>query len=242
VVVVAIIAALVAILLPALSAARSRMKMLKCASNLRTVGFEFQLFAEGHLARGQGDSERLGPGRFFINDFQDYLYRIDEFWDLAEIGTATISAGESAALCPAGPGRLTKRAGVPCSRAAVWPLENVTFGVNMRLYRPVIEFATRRVLAPEASAHVRSSILQRPYVPLLMDVDAPGGLERGLTPFYTAPPLESEPGPYADGRFWLPAPRHEEQVNVVFVGGHVLSSDDPLSEAWDWAYHADVGR
>jgi len=235
-VVIAIIAALLAILLPTLSAARARMRMLKCASNLRTVGFEFQLFAEGHTKEGQGDSEVLGPGRFFINDFQDYLYRIDEFWDMPEVSTTTLSPGESAAVCPAAAGPLKKRAGAPCSRAAVEPLENVSFAVNMRLYRPAIDFMGRRMLAPSAFAQVRSAVLQRPYVPLLMDVDAPRMVESGLTPFYIAPPLDAENGPYASGRYWYPAHRHEGLTNVVFVGGHVLSSADPRHEAWDWAY------
>ena len=80
-VVIAIIALLLSVLLPALAAARAQMKTLRCSSDLRTVAFKFQLFVEGENPEGWGDSERLGRRSFFINDFQDHLYRVDEFWD-----------------------------------------------------------------------------------------------------------------------------------------------------------------
>ena len=125
-VVISIIAVLLALLLPALSAARGEMRTLKCSSNLRTAAFRFQFFVEGQLPEGRGDSERLGRGSFFINDFQELLYRIDEFWDLPGLGIGTLEGNEEVMLCPSGAGRLTRRAGCPCGRNAVGPAEDVS--------------------------------------------------------------------------------------------------------------------
>jgi prepilin-type processing-associated H-X9-DG protein len=219
------------------------MKRLKCASNLRSAAFEFQLFAAGDTPGGQGDSRALGPSRFYINDFLDYLYRIDEFWDVPTSATATMRASKETIMCPAGAVQLTRRAGFPCSRAAIDPAEEVTLGANMRLYRASVEFLGRPVLAPAAATRVRADVLQHPYVPLLMDVDGAKAVAQGLEPFYTAPPLAGdEKSPYADGRYWVPSARHKGYTNVAFVGGHVASSRHPADEQWDWVYQAGVHR
>jgi prepilin-type N-terminal cleavage/methylation domain-containing protein/prepilin-type processing-associated H-X9-DG protein len=242
-VVVAIIALLVSILAPALTSARSRMKSLKCASNLRTVGFEFQLFADGLTPEGQGDSAVLGPERFYINDFQDYLYGIDEFWDAPNATAATLAPDESTVMCPAGKAQLVKRAGYPCSSAALQPEENVSLAVNMRLYRAAASFRGRPVLAPAAATSVSSRILQNPYVPLMLEVDGPAAVAARHEPFYIAPPLDDgDRGPYSSGRYWAPSTRHAGDMNVVFVGGHVLSSQHPQRETWDWSYQPEVSR
>ncbi len=242
-VVLAIIGLLLSLLMPALSSARGQMKSLKCASNLRTVGFEFQMFVEGHTPAGRGDSRPLGPDRFYINDFQDYVYRIDEFWDVPALGTVPLRAGQSALVCPAGPGELIKHAGYPCSDAAIRPEENVTLAVNMRLYRGVVDFMGNQVLAPAAATRVTKAVLQHPYTPLLLEVDGRAAVAQDLAPFYMAPPLPGqEDAPYGAGRYWTPALRHAGRMNVVFVGGHVLSSAQPAQESWDWSYQADVGR
>ncbi len=242
-VVIAIIAILLALLLPALAAARGQMKMLKCSSNLRTVGFKFQLFVEGQNPEGRGDSEVLHGGRFYISDFQDLLYRIDEFWDTPDLGSVTLEANEHVMLCPAGAAQLTKHVGFPCSEAAIRPVEDVSLAVNMRLSRAVANFMGTPVISPAAATHVRADVLNHPQAPLLMDVDGREALARGIEPFYTAPPLLGEPtGPYADGDFWMPARSHAQRTNVVFVGGHVLSSERPEQEAWDWVYQAHVGN
>ena len=240
-VVIAIITMLLALLLPALAAARGQMKTLKCSSNLRTVAFQFQLFVQRQNPEGWGDSARLGRRSFFINDFQECLYRIDEFWDCPGSVTATLQANEEVMLCPAEAGQLTKRVGFPCSNAALEPPEDVSLAVNMRLYRAVVDFMGTPVLAPAAATHVRPDVLHHPYVPLIIDVDGHEAAARGLEPFYLAPPLEDDSGPYGDGRYWMASRRHGRRTNVAFVGGHVLSSERPEQEAWDWQYQAHVG-
>ena len=241
-VVIGIIALLLSVLLPALVAARAEMKTLRCSSDLRTVTFKFQLFVEGENPEGWGDSERLGRRSFFINDFQDYLYRIDEFWDLPGQATGTLTAKHEAMLCPAGAGRLTKRAGFPCSDAAIGPPEDVSLALNMRLYRAAVEFAGHQVLAPAAATRVRQDVLSHPYAPLVIDVNGEEAAVRGLEPFYIAPPLLDDEGPYADGRYWMPSLRHGGRANVGFIGGHVLSSRCPEREPWDWQFQAHVGN
>jgi len=244
-VVMFIVALLLSLLVPALRKARAQMLTLKCLSNLRSVAFKFQLFAEGNNAEGHGDSEVLGPRRFYINDFQDVLYRVDEFWDLGAAPTGILQARSELMLCPAGPAQLTKHKGLPYIQA-IMPARDVSLAANMRLYQAVTTTPSGSAsLAPVMATHVRADILNHPYVPLVLDVDgsrATDPQQHGPLPFYTAPPLPGVDDPYADPRrFWAPSRRHHGMTNVAFVGGHVLSSVRPERESWDWAYQAEVG-
>ncbi len=240
IVVAGIASILMAILLPVLGSARSSAKSLVCSSNMRSAAIQFAEFASGESRDGRGDSERLGKYRFFINDAQDQLYGLDEFWNLPG-ATAEIKSGEELMLCPAGKGNLTKQRGLPCGSEALSPSENVTIAFNMRLYRAPVSFRGRNVLAPAATTSVHRGIVNRPYVPVLMDVDGEEAVRRSLDPFYTAPPVEQDDA-YADGRHWMPASRHGNQTNVAFMGGHVLRSANPADEHWDWSYQAEAGR
>ncbi|MCP4247750.1 MAG: type II secretion system protein [bacterium] len=239
-VVVAIIAVLLAVLFPALRSARNQMKKLRCASNMRNLTMHFQLFVDGTSETGKGESEQLGPSRLHINDFQDSAYRIDEFWDLKHTNIGELSAQNELMLCPAGPRKLIKTKGFPCSRKAIGPVEDVTLAVNMRLYKGTFEYQGEPHLATPGMSKVQSRILDHAYVPLVIDVDAEAAIRRGLEPFYTAPPLPNTNDAYSDGFYWMPSGRHAGQSNVGFVGGHVLSSSHPEKELWNWDYRAEV--
>ncbi len=241
-VVIGIIAVLMAVLLPALNEVRTTAKTLHCSSNMRTIAVEFELFASGRSAEGRGDSETLGRNRFWINDFQDSLYRLDEFWDLPEDHTAELEVGDEPMLCPASARNLTRRRGLPCSGEAVGPLEDISLAFNMRLYRATVEFRSRKVLAPAASTRVASRVLNHPYAPLVMDVDGKAAFRAGIDPFYIAPGLPNVDDPYSNNRYWMPSKRHGGKTIVAFVGGHVLTSAHPEEERWDWAYQAEAGR
>jgi prepilin-type processing-associated H-X9-DG protein len=241
-VVIVILAVLLALLMPALSKVRNASKTVVCSSNMKTVVMEFRFFAEGNSERGRGHSEALGGGRFWINDFLDSVYRLDEFWDRGEAHIAMLTTSDDLMLCPAGASRLTKRKGFPCGRNAVGPLEDVSLAVNMRLYRAVFDAQGKKLLASPTASHVGTRILDRPYIPLILDVDAKHALARGVDPFYIAPPLQGVDDPYASGRYWSPSDRHGGKSIVGFTGGHVLTSDDPEKERWDWGYQAEVGR
>ena len=198
-VVIAIIGMLLAILLPTLSTARGKMRTLQCSSNMRTVALNFQLFATGDTPGGRGDSEDRGRGEFFVSDFQDYLYRIDEFWDLPQATHGVLEGKDEHMLCPAGATRLTKYRGYPCSSEAIRPAEDVSLALNMRLYRAVVEFDGVKRLAPVAATRVRPDVLDHPFAPLLMDVDGRAAVERGSSPFYLAPALPEGRRPVRGG-------------------------------------------
>jgi prepilin-type processing-associated H-X9-DG protein len=241
-VVVAIIGLLLGILSPAISHARSAMKQMKCSSNMRAVAIDFQFFADGQSPSGKGDSQALGAGRFRINDYQDYLYRLDEFWDLGDQPNGTLSVRKELMMCAAGPSQLTKKSGLPCGSEAIAPPSDVSIAINMRLYRAVVQYGSASLLSPVAATHLRSNVLDHPYAPLLIDVDGEEAVRRNLEPFYTAPPRRGEDGPYADGHYWMPSARHSGRTNVAFVGGHVLSSKRPEKEPWNWGLQAHVGQ
>lgn len=231
---------LMGILIPVLSSARSSAKSLVCSSNMRSAAIKFAEFASGESRNGRGDSERLGKYRFFVNDAQDMLYGLDEFWDRPE-ATAEIKSGSELMLCPAVAGNLTKQRGFPCGSGALSPSENVSIAFNMRLYRAPVSFRRRQVLAPAAATSVPRGIVNRPYVPILMDVDGEEAVRRSLDPFYTAPPVGQDDA-YSDGRYWMPSSRHSKKTNVAFMGGHVLRSAAPADEHWDWSYQAEAGQ
>lgn len=241
-VVISIIAVLLAILLPAINSVRRAVKTIVCSANMKTIVMEFEFFVDGTSAHGRGDSETLGRNRFWINDFQDSLYHLDEFWDLGGATLGQMQAGDELVLCPAGAPRLTKRKGLPCGREAVGPVEDVSLAVNMRLYRAVFKVKGMRLLASPSATHLSSRILDHPYVPLIMDVDGRAAASQGVDPFYIAPPLPDVDDPYASGRYWSPSKRHSGKTVVGFVGGHVLSSTEPQRERWDWKYQAELGR
>ena len=241
-VVMAVIAILISILIPALRSVRGQARKLHCAANLRNITVEFQYFADGTSAAGQGDSESLGPNRFHINDFQDQMYGLDEFWDRKDEPTGTLQIGKQVTMCPAGSAKLLeKRKGFPCGHQALSPPEGISIAFNMRLYRGTLKLGSTTVLAPVSVTSVRSAILNRPYVPLVMDVDGEAVVAGGGDPFYIAPSIQSPGDPYSADRFWTPSKRHSGQTNVAFVGGHVLSSTNPESEVWNWSYTAQVG-
>jgi prepilin-type processing-associated H-X9-DG protein len=237
-----VISVLLAVAIPALNAARSSAKSLVCSSNLKTVALEFGLFADGNSSSGRGDSEALGAGCFRMDDFQESLYGLDEFWDRGSATSGPLEGKSELLLCPSGASSLTKRKGMPCSSAAIGPAEEVSMAANMRLRRAVVNFKGKNVLSPVATTFVRPDILRHPYVPIMMDVDGHEAQKRGYEPFYTAPPIAEAEDAFANGKYWIPGSRHASRTNVAFVGGHVLTSRDPAAERWDWSYQADVGR
>jgi prepilin-type processing-associated H-X9-DG protein/prepilin-type N-terminal cleavage/methylation domain-containing protein len=241
-VVVGITGILIAILLPGLRSARSSAKSLVCSSNMRSAVMEFGEFAAGESPSGQGDSERIGKYRFYVNDAQDQLYGLDEFWDAGSASTVSLSEESSLMVCPAAPGPVTKLRGFPCGAESVQPVENVSLAMNMRLYRASVEYKGVTHLAPAGSTTVHRGILNRPYVPILIDVDGKEAARREKDPFYIAPPLRDVRDAYADGAYWMPSDRHAGQANVAFMGGHVLRSATPADEQWDWSYQAEAGR
>lgn len=237
-VVLSIIALLLAILLPALSAGRGAALDLKCKAQMRGVMTEFIMFADPAAGVPRGDSEAYGPDTFRLEDFQERMYGVAEFWSGGEAEREPLSRSDVSLMCPAAKGRLERRSGLPCSSGAIGPAANVSTGFNKRLsekwaFIPEIGQNVRR------SVYLTSRILMQPDVPLVFDVDGKAAADAGELPYYSAPPILTDKfeDMYESGSQWFPGLRHNHRVNVGFVGGHVLSSAEPATEPfWRWGY------
>jgi len=239
VVVIAIGALLMGILLPVLSAGRHAAMSLECKAKLRSVTVKFIDFADASGVGRRGNSDRLGSRRFRLEDFQESVYQIDEFWNGPGKDRISMNVSQQPMMCPAASGHLERRAEIPCSSGAIGPQKNVSVGFNKRL-----ETRTRRINGRpmRASAYPTDKILENPDVPLLFDVDGAQAAERNILPYYSAPPILDDKATdiYEDGLFWFPSFRHRGQANIGFVGGYVLSSSHPRTEPWwKWDYQPD---
>jgi len=246
-VVVAILTLLMAIVTASLVKVRVAAKSFVCKNKLRNVAFDFIRFADDYSHPWRGDSDRDGRPGFSLVDFQEREYGIAEFWKMdglpmAGVGpgtflTAKYDASEQPMICPSGPQELERRAMVPIQHKAVIPVEHVSIGMNMRLYR-VSELKDGAYVLRDVRLSKR--ITEYPMVPLAFDVDGAQALENdqhtsaGVLPYFSAPPLE-QPDAYSGGEFWFPSFRHGGKVNAAFVGGQVLSATDPVhASGWDW--------
>jgi prepilin-type processing-associated H-X9-DG protein len=233
---VGIIALLISIMLPAMQASRRAGRTVKCMSQMRRASYEFRLFADDFAAQNRGDSAVFGESRFEIEDFQDSLYRVDEYWDRPELRTpVAYQPSEEVMMCPEGPSFLQRYPiqGQSHEPGFVLPHANVSIAVNMRLYRRVMKIDGINYLVP---AIVTGKILDHPDVPVLLDVDGEKAAARKQVPYYIAPPLGAG-DPYGTGNYWFPSLRHKGGLNAAFVGGHVSTSPRPLREpGWDWSY------
>jgi len=232
-VVIVILAVLIGLLGTALGKVRSSARSFVCKNKLKTVAFEFLQFAEAPADVSGSGGEASGGAGFRIEDFQERLYGIDEFWDAGPAPEAEYEASRQPLMCPSGPRELRRHPGLPCSGYAVTPAANVSIAFNMRLHRASVTIAGRPVLKPVT---LKARMLEHGSVPLAMDVDAGTAVGRYVLPYYTAP-AAGDAGLYGSGLFWFPRGRHDGEVNACFVGGHVLASRSPETEAqWDWAY------
>ncbi len=231
-VVVTIIALILSILATAIRNVRVATKSFVCKNNLKTVGFDFYQFADEYARPYRGDSDDGRPG-FHVEDFQERVYRIAEFWDGGAETELACDPARQPLMCPAAPRQLRRHAGLPCGAYAVTPAENVGVGFNMRLAYASVYVGGRPVLR---EVRVSPQILEHGSVPLAFDVDGQAAVQRDVLPYYSAPPA-GDTGRYGSGLLWFPRSGHHGKVQVSFVGGHVLSSSRPEQEsAWDWKY------
>jgi prepilin-type processing-associated H-X9-DG protein len=77
-------------------------------------------------------------------------------------------------------------------------------------------------------------------IPLLMDVDGAVAAANSVTPLLTGPSLPDRLLLSAN-RYWFPGLRHNGEMNVAFVDGHVKSTRRPLAEQ-NWAWDFDAGE
>jgi prepilin-type processing-associated H-X9-DG protein len=246
IVVMAIIALLLTIMGASLSKARIAGKSFVCKNQLKNIAFDFILFADDYAHPWRGDSDKLGRAGFYIEDFQERQYKIDEFWKVEAISFSSYSDGvklkasEIPLMCPAGPQKLSKIPSLSCRERAIVPVANVSMGFNMRLDQASV--GTSPGPTELAAVRLNKRILAHPNTPLVFDVDAEAALAKDIdqVPYYSAPPTNTWDD-YASGKYWFPSLRHGGRCNAAFIGGHVLSSLRPERETgWDWKYQPPV--
>ncbi len=235
--VISVLGLLTAILMPALSSGRHAALDLKCRAGLRTVTTDFLDFASASGAGKRGDSDEFDQ-QFRLEDFQESIYQISEFWNDPSPQKTLIDARTQPLICPAGPSRLEKRPGIPCSFGAVGPARNISIAFNRRLDTSSKNIEGRAV---PGTAYITEKILNYADVPLVFDVDGEKAETSGVLPYYSAPALNDHAvDVFSSGRYWFPSMRHRGRMNVAFIGGHVLSSSQPTKEPWwRWDYQPD---
>ncbi|MFH1417519.1 MAG: prepilin-type N-terminal cleavage/methylation domain-containing protein [Planctomycetota bacterium] len=233
-VVVSILAVLMSILLTTLSKVHRTANSLVCQTKLRTVTQRFTLFADDYAPTDRGDSKRFGPSLLFLDDFQESLYRVDEFWDLGEPDGKPVlyDKNQQPLMCPTGPSMLSRRGGGGLAYS-VLPYRNVSYAFNMHMARADSEedgtFVLKEVI-------ISTSVMDHPLAPLVFDVDAEKAVSDGRSPFYTAPPPD-EDSPWTHQYPWYPSRRHDGRFQAAFVGGHVACSANPAHEpGWEWSF------
>lgn len=244
-IVVAIIALLIGLLLPALGQALGATRSFKCKMGLRSVAFDFSVFADDQLHGSRGNDEiDLRRGRFRLETFENSQYGLGEFWSYGSKTLVTLPdpQGRDPMRCAAVKGELTLRKNVPCSEGGVGPWQNVSFGFNVRLHVSDTQAAAGR----PAGVQLTSAILQGAdgaapsAIPLAWDVDGAAAASRGSAPVFSGPSLGSTLL-YANDAYWYPGLRHNGALNVAFIDGHIAASRAPLREA-GWAWGFDPGR
>lgn len=231
----AVLAMLIAILLPSLGMSIGAARKFRCQVSLRSIGFDFSVFADDTLHGDRGDDELNLGNRFRLETFQESEYGIDEFWRWGEENAHTLPdlASNDPMRCSEVRGQITLRRGVPCSGGAISPLENISFGFNGRLNRAPYKGTNRW-----QAVKLTSSIVDEPMVPLAWDVDGGEAKRRGLQPVFSAPKGDATGGPFANGSFWFPAMRHNGGMNVLFLDQHVEFTKRPLEEpGWRWSFY-----
>lgn len=236
-VVVAIVATLVSLLLPALGRTMETARGFQCRLNLRSIAFDFAVFSDSTLHGSRGnDPQSFGPSRFSIETFMESQYCVDEFWCFQGTSTVTRSGGEGDDVmrCPEVRGDVVYRDNAPCREGAVGPVQNISYAFNSRLFRAETLDHAGRPRTQEVQL-TSTWVNRHPNVPLAWDVDGHAAAESGASlSIFSAPSLDSQ-GPYAGDRLWWPGNRHVGNANYALIDGSVHSTSTPLATSWDWS-------
>jgi prepilin-type N-terminal cleavage/methylation domain-containing protein/prepilin-type processing-associated H-X9-DG protein len=234
-VVIAVIAMVLSLLMPALSRSIGMARQFRCQVSLRSVGFDFGVFADDTLHGDRGEDERLAP-RFKLETFQESEYGIDEFWRWGDKPSHKLpdEADNNPMRCAAVEGFLTLRRGAPCRSGGVGPSENVSYTFNGRLDRAPLRGSDG---SRWMQTTITDGVVSEPRIPLAWDVDGETAAQRRVSPVFSAPSLDVTKGPFANSALWFPAMRHNGSLNVLFTDQSVEASTDPLGESqWKWGF------
>ncbi len=232
-----VIVALLAILFPTLGFALERARGFECQTSLRSVAFDFSIFANDELHGSRGDDRvRYGRNAFSLETFVESQYGADEFWAFgdADVGVRPDASGVDPMRCSEVRGEVSILRAVPCQQGAVSPTENVSFGFNMRLLW--IEYLDHLDRPRAKEVQLTSEVLGQGRTPLVWDVDGRVASQRDVQAIFSAPGLDSE-AIYANDQHWFPGFRHAGQMNVAFIDGSVSATREPFEDSswrWDW--------
>lgn len=235
---IAIIITVLALLVPALGEGLARARGFKCQMSLRSVAFDFQVFADAPTDRSHGDDKsKFAPGRFRLETFIESEYGVDEFWtDRSGSNLIRKSAadGPDFMRCPEVTGDIELRRNLSCEDGAVGPPQSISYTFNARLMQ--VETTDSRGQKIGRQVTLGPDILARGAVPLMWDVDGEEAATRGVTPHWSAPGLDSTLL-YAKDRLWFPGVRHSGQSAVALIDGSVHSGASPLDNpGWRWSF------
>ncbi len=231
---IAIIGVLLAILLPAIGATMKAARAFRCQMSLRSVAFDFTVFADDDMHGDRGHDAMLGAKHFRLETFIESQYGIDEFWSWgpAPVHTLPDAAGNDPMRCPAVRGEVTVYRETPCSQGAMTPPQHVSFGFNKRLHHAEVPGPGGLTIA--GTVRMTSSVLDESMVPLAWDVNGAEAGLLGAIPLFSAPELGAQGG---FSNSWFPSARHQGKGNYTFIDGSVRSSGRPLEETgWRWEY------
>ncbi len=235
---IAIVAALMTIILPSISGVIKSGRQMRCQAGMRSVTFDFLIFADDQLHGNRGEDDAISSRYFRLETFQESEYGLDEFWRWPNevVHSQTASDKEDLMRCPEERGDVALRKNLPCGASgAVSPPENVSYGFNLRLHRAERRDSNGvlRLMQTRLTELIKD---EQASTPLFWDVDGAVAESKGVVPVFSAPSIRSL-GPIGTDRFWFPSTRHQGATNVAFMGGHVLSSTDPAGErGWRWEY------
>lgn len=240
-VVVVIATILVGLLMPALASARRQAQAIVCMSNLKSVGFDFNLTLQnpGSLKRLRQDAN---DRNFGLTSFIDKLYGAGAYYPADHKSEIEHINGDSIFFCPSGPGsiRVDRVQQYPDQAAAalagaVSPLRQLSYGFNARLHMVF------RGPSPQQSGSTRwypslsKSLLDNAGVGrtvLLADYDGELAEQaEKVDPHLFAPAVERF-GYYKAtvnkplGEQWFPKYRHNGKCNVALLDGSVISATE----------------
>lgn len=229
----AVIALLVALVLPGMRLAVGSARSFKCQMGQRATAFDFAIFADSELHGNRGaDSSRAD---FSLETFQESLYGVDEFWRWGDVNQVSLpdAEGNDPMRCTEVRGALVLARNIPCSSGAVGPPASVSYAFNLRLFRAEVLDGEGRPRA--VAVRLKESILEEGAVPLLFDGDGARAAEQRVNGLFSAPSLGDSI--FGADQFWFPSTRHNGSGNYVFVDGHVASSSRPVEESgWRWDF------
>lgn len=233
---IAIVATLLALLIPALSHTVGAARGFRCQVSLRSIAFDFSVFADDNLHGDRGNDARdVGARRFRLETFQESQYGLDEFWRWGTAAAHTLPdpAKNDPMRCSEVRGPITVLSSTPCSQA-IEPPRNVSFGFNMRLHRGDTTTSDGQIRSTQFV--LNSTILDHPRVPLVWDVDGAVAEGRGASPIFSAPAAGTT-GMYAGDGYWYPGKRHNGAANYALIDGSVsATSKEPADTTWEWTF------